>query len=177
MSASATWVAAELGEEGSWAPLAAAWDEMGQPFQAAYARLRAAEAALADNGHETARELLEAAATSAQRLSAQPLLAEIRWLARHARLQLSGEADATEEGSDLQRLGLTDREVEVLRHLADGRSNRQIGERLFISTKTVSVHVSNILAKLGVASRGEAAATAHRLRVFDADHPSDGVRS
>jgi DNA-binding NarL/FixJ family response regulator len=62
----------------------------------------------------------------------------------------------------------------VLRHLADGRSNKQIGECLYISTKTVSVHVSNILAKLGVASRGEAAATAHRLRAFDAD-PSDVV--
>ena len=98
------------------------------------------------------------------------------WPARHANLRLAGEADATEQGSDLQRLGLTDREVEVLRHLADGRSNKQIGQRLFISTKTVSVHVSNILAKLGVASRGEAAATAHRLRVFDPD-PSDRVRS
>jgi DNA-binding NarL/FixJ family response regulator len=51
--------------------------------------------------------------------------------------------------------------------LADGLSNRQIGERLFISTKTASVHVSNILAKLGVDSRGEAAALAHRLGAFD----------
>src|SRR5262245_11659514 len=176
LSASATWVAAELGDEGSWPSLVAAWDQIGQPFLAAYARLRAAEAAVADRQREAARQLLEAAATSARRLSAQPLLAEVHWLARHASLRLAGEADATEEGSDLQRLRLTDREVEVLRHLADGRSNKQIGERLFISTKTVSVHVSNILAKLGVASRGEAAATAHRLRVFDAD-PSDRVSS
>jgi DNA-binding CsgD family transcriptional regulator/tetratricopeptide (TPR) repeat protein len=176
MSAYATCVAAELGDQVSWAPLARQWDAIGQPFPAAYARLRAAEAALADDQHETARELLEGAATSARRLSAQPLLGEIRWLARHARLKLGGEVDATEEGSDLQRLGLTNREVEVLRHLADGRSNKQIGERLFISTKTVSVHVSNILAKLGVASRGEAAATAHRLRVFDTD-PSDRTGS
>jgi DNA-binding CsgD family transcriptional regulator len=176
MSAYATWVAAELDDEVSWAPVAAAWDAIGRPYQAAYARLRAAEAAVADGQREAARELLGAAATSAQRLSAQPLLAEIHWLARHASLRLAGEVDATEEGSDLQRLHLTDREVEVLRHLTDGRSNKQIGERLFISTKTVSVHVSNILAKLGVASRGEAAATAHRLRVFDAD-PSDTVSS
>jgi DNA-binding CsgD family transcriptional regulator len=171
MSAYATWVAAELGDGVSWAPVAAAWDEIGQPFQAAYARLRAAEAAVADGQREAARELLEAAATAARRLSAQPLLAEIHWLARHASLRLAGEADATEEGSDLRRLGLTDREVEVLRYLADGRSNKQIAERLFISTKTVGVHVSSILAKLGVASRGEAAATAHQLRVFDADPP------
>jgi DNA-binding CsgD family transcriptional regulator len=177
ISAYASWVAAELGDEGSWAPLTREWDAIGQPFPAAYARLRAAEAAVADHRHETARQLLEGAAAPARRLSAQPLLEEIRWLARHANLRLAGEADAAEEGSDLRRLGLTDREVEVLRHLADGRSNKQIGERLFISTKTVSVHVSNILAKLGVASRGGAAATARRLRVFDADHPSDRVSS
>ena len=58
--------------------------------------------------------------------------------------------------------GLTSREAEVLRLVADGRSNGQIAEALFISRKTASVHVSNILGKLGVASRGEAAAVAHR---------------
>ena len=65
------------------------------------------------------------------------------------------------------RLGLTAREFEVLRLVAAGRSNREIAAELFISAKTASVHVSNILGKLGVASRGEAAATAHRLRLFD----------
>jgi len=55
----------------------------------------------------------------------------------------------------------------VLRLVADGRSNSQIAEALFISSKTASVHVSNILAKLGVASRVEAAAVAHRLALFD----------
>jgi DNA-binding NarL/FixJ family response regulator len=53
----------------------------------------------------------------------------------------------------------------VLALLADGRTNRQIAEALFISVKTASVHVSNILAKLGVTNRGEAAAVAHRLRL------------
>jgi len=57
---------------------------------------------------------------------------------------------------------------EVLRLVAAGRGNREIAAELFISPKTASVHVSNILGKLGVASRGEAAATAHRLHVFDA---------
>ena len=57
--------------------------------------------------------------------------------------------------------GLTDREVEVLRLLAAGHSNKEIGAELFIATKTASVHVSNILAKLGAASRTEAAAIAH----------------
>jgi DNA-binding NarL/FixJ family response regulator len=59
--------------------------------------------------------------------------------------------------------GLTPRELEVLRLVAAGRSNGQIAEALFISRKTASVHVSNILAKLGVHSRTEAAAAAHRL--------------
>ena len=58
--------------------------------------------------------------------------------------------------------GLTPREVEVLELVAAGRSNGEIGSDLFISTKTASVHVSNILAKLGVNSRGEAAALAYR---------------
>ena len=51
--------------------------------------------------------------------------------------------------------------------VASGRSNRQIAEELFISVKTASVHVSNMLAKLGVSGRGEAAAEAHRLRLVD----------
>ena len=55
----------------------------------------------------------------------------------------------------------------MLRLVAAGRSNREIAGELFISAKTASVHVSNILGKLGVASRGEAAAAAHRLRLFD----------
>ncbi len=54
-------------------------------------------------------------------------------------------------------LGLTDRELEVLRLVAEGRTNRQIGEQLFITTKTASAHVSHILMKLGVTNRAEAA--------------------
>jgi DNA-binding NarL/FixJ family response regulator len=70
-----------------------------------------------------------------------------------------------EEPAVIDELGLTPREREVLALVADGRTNRQIAEALFISNKTASVHVSNILAKLGVANRGEAAAVAHRLRL------------
>jgi len=72
-----------------------------------------------------------------------------------------------------ERLGLTAREFEVLRLVAAGRSNREIAGELFISAKTASVHVSNILAKLGVTTRGEAAAAAHQLRLFDSFPPGD----
>ncbi|WTB27431.1 LuxR C-terminal-related transcriptional regulator [Streptomyces virginiae] len=66
---------------------------------------------------------------------------------------------------------MTSRERDVLRLVAAGSTNRKIAEELFISPKTASVHVSNILAKLGVAGRGEAAALAHRLRLFAAPAP------
>ena len=62
-----------------------------------------------------------------------------------------------------EQLGLTRREFEVLSLVAAGRTNRQIGEALFITEKTASVHVSHILAKLGVTSRVEAAAIVVRL--------------
>ena len=68
-----------------------------------------------------------------------------------------------QEPTATDELGLTPRQREVLALVADGRTNRQIAQALFISNKTASVHVSNILAKLGVANRGEAAAVAHRL--------------
>jgi DNA-binding NarL/FixJ family response regulator len=59
---------------------------------------------------------------------------------------------------------VTQREAEVLDLLVEGRTNRQIGDVLFISEKTVSVHVTNLLRKLGVESRTEAAEMSRRLR-------------
>jgi DNA-binding NarL/FixJ family response regulator len=86
--------------------------------------------------------------------------------AKRARLTLEPEPEPVAEVEPLAaRLGLTERELEVLELVAAGTTNRQIGERLFISTKTASVHVSRILMKLDVTTRGEAAATAHRLRL------------
>jgi DNA-binding NarL/FixJ family response regulator len=96
-------------------------------------------------------------------LGAAPLLADVRGLARRARLQIEDAPAARTDAAALDAFGLTQREREVLRLVADGRSNPQIAEALFISRKTASVHVSNILGKLGVASRGEAAAVAHPL--------------
>jgi DNA-binding CsgD family transcriptional regulator len=81
------------------------------------------------------------------------------------RLEAPAEPSAatTEAPSVAASLGLTQREAEVLALVAAGRTNRQIGQALFITPKTASIHVSRILAKLGVAGRGEAAAVAHRL--------------
>ena len=146
---------------------AAAWERVGQPYPWAVALLRAAEAALAAGDRDHAAGRLRRAAELADRLGARPLLEEIEVLARSARIQPAGDR-ADRRAAQATPLGLTAREFEVLRLVADGRSNPDIAARLFISAKTVSVHVSNILAKMGVASRGEAAAAAHRLHLFDA---------
>jgi DNA-binding NarL/FixJ family response regulator len=100
-------------------------------------------------------------------LGAWPLRREIELLANRGRLRLQ-EPAATAPApaaspSPAESVGLTRREAEVLALVAAGRTNRQIGGELFITEKTASVHVSRILAKLGVAGRGEAAAVAHRL--------------
>ena len=101
-----------------------------------------------------------------------PLLEEIDALARRARLAIAEPAAAAgtdpaaaeaAEASPVAQLGLTPRELEVLLLVAAGRTNREIGAELFMSEKTASVHVSRILAKLGVGGRVEAAAVAHRL--------------
>lgn len=148
-----------------WAEVADGWERLERPFEMACAGLSAAEGSLAAGDREGAAVRLRNAAEVAGRLGAAPLLDEIRVLARNAHLALA--PDTPIAGNALDRLGLTDREKEVLRLVAAGHTNRQIGEQLFISAKTVSVHVSNILAKLGVTGRGAAAATAHRLRLFD----------
>jgi DNA-binding CsgD family transcriptional regulator/tetratricopeptide (TPR) repeat protein len=146
---------------------ATAWERVGDPYPHAAALLHGAEAALAAGERDGAAERLRRASELAGRLGARPLLEEIGSLARSARIQPAGE-DAGRGAAVATPPGLTAREFEVLRLVADGRSNPDIAARLFISAKTVSVHVSNILAKMGVASRGEAAAAAHRLRLFDA---------
>jgi ATP/maltotriose-dependent transcriptional regulator MalT len=142
-----------------WAATTAAWDALAFPYPLAYALLRSAEAGVADGDRSEASTLLSRAAELADRLGARPLRAEIDLLARRSRLTVAGAVTGQ------AMFGLTAREQEVLRLVAEGRSNRDIAEELFISAKTASVHVSNILGKLGVTSRGEAAATAHRLRL------------
>ncbi|MFC4588763.1 helix-turn-helix transcriptional regulator [Sphaerisporangium corydalis] len=157
----------------AWERAVSAWSALDQPYAEAWSLLGAARAAVAAGEREEAAERLSRAALIAGRLGAAPLSAEIGSLAKRARVSLAADPGAAPPGSpggpdgEEAGLGLTAREYEVLRLVTDGHSNREVAGELFISAKTVSVHVSNILAKLGVSSRGEAAATAHRLHLFD----------
>ena len=142
-------------------------------------RLGEAEAILAARAVRVeATEPLRAAMAMARRLGAAPLEAACASLGRFARIDPDtaeapalGHDDAPAEAAGRSALdasfGRTDRELEVLRLLAQGLSNRRIGDTLFITENTAGVHVSNILGKLGVASRVEAAAIAVRVGLAD----------
>jgi DNA-binding NarL/FixJ family response regulator len=144
-------------------------DPPSQPHQAAYARWRQAEALLITNkASKLTASVLRQAHQAASRLDARPLQHEIERPARRVRIDLqtpSPKPSPAEASPPAAQLGLTPREQEVLQHLVEGRTNRQIARALFISEKTASVHVSNIMSKLGAANRSEAAAIAHRLRL------------
>ncbi|MEH0519238.1 AAA family ATPase [Streptomyces stelliscabiei] len=168
------WVRAELQRaEGltdpdTWSDVVTAFEPLERPYDLARVRHRLAEALLAhgadDEARDRATELLRLAAAVADHLGARPLGDEVALLARRARLTLSRAPEPALAPADpVTALGLTGREHDVLCLVAVGRTNRQIAEELFISPKTASVHVSNILAKLGVSGRGEAAAVAHRV--------------
>jgi DNA-binding CsgD family transcriptional regulator/tetratricopeptide (TPR) repeat protein len=151
-----------------WQVAASAWLALGRPYPAAYAQWRQAEALLATKAPRVqAEETLRAAHAIAIRLRAAPLRRELELLAQRGRVPLEAAtkpSPATAPAPSVSAsLGLTAREAEVLALVAAGHTNRQIGQALFITPKTASVHVSRILAKLGVAGRGEAAVIAHRL--------------
>jgi DNA-binding CsgD family transcriptional regulator/tetratricopeptide (TPR) repeat protein len=156
----------------SWAAAVAAWDGLPRPYNAAYARWRQAEALLAAKAPKKAAGVLRRAHQAATNLEARPLQREIEGLARRARIDLQmrplkPQPERAQSSSPATQVGLTPREQEVLRHLVEGRTNRQIARALFISEKTASVHVSNIMGKLAAANRSEAAAIAHRLRLLE----------
>ncbi|MEU0409219.1 AAA family ATPase [Streptomyces griseorubiginosus] len=155
--AEAEWARAVSGPDvAAWAKAVAAFD-FGDVYEPARCRLRYAEALLAADRREEAAAEARAAREVFARLGATVLLERVDELIRRGRL-----AEAPTTGAS----PLTAREQDVLRLLARGRSNRQIGEELFITGKTASVHVSNILAKLGAASRTEAVAVAYRERLI-----------
>jgi DNA-binding CsgD family transcriptional regulator len=130
----------------------------GNVYAVARCQWRLAEALLGAGDREQATAAARVAHATASRLGAAPLRSVLQELARRGRLDLGVGAPARRALA-----GLTPRELEVLRLLVEGRSNRQIADELFISGKTASVHVTNLLAKLGVHSRLEAAALARRL--------------
>ncbi|MCT9143253.1 response regulator transcription factor, partial [Streptomyces violarus] len=170
------WVRAELQRaEGrstpdTWSRVVTAFEPLERPYDLARVRFRLAESLLTAGGEDErdrATELLRLAHAVARHLDARPLAESAIALAQRARLPL---APASEPAlAPAESLGLTSRERDVLRLVAVGHTNRRIAEELFISPKTASVHVSNILAKLGVSGRGEAAAVAHRLGLFPAE--------
>jgi DNA-binding NarL/FixJ family response regulator len=134
-------------------------------YETARTQWRLAEALVEAGRRDEAAVVWRAARDTASGLRAAPLGAALDDLARRARLDpgienRGGHGDGSAGSSPLA--ALTDREHEVLSLLARGMSNREIGTELFITAKTASVHVSNILGKLGAASRTEAAAIAHR---------------
>ncbi|MEU2158675.1 AAA family ATPase [Streptomyces sp. NPDC019396] len=172
------WVRAELlradarDTPDTWTEVAEAFSAVDRPYDVARVRHRLAESLLATGDREHAGTLLRQARRTAERLGARPLTEAVTGLAQRARLRLaepgSESGPVVPAPAPVDDLGLTPREQDVLRLVAIGRTNRQIAEELYISPKTASVHVSNILAKLGVSGRGEAAALAHRLRLFPA---------
>jgi DNA-binding NarL/FixJ family response regulator len=148
-----------------WRAAATAWQRAADPWNTAVAQMYEALAAAGAGAFARAGEALRAAYQTAVALGAASLVDRVEAVARGARLRIASPA-VLEVGDDVApRLGLTPREAEVLGLVADGLTNREIGETLFVSEKTASVHVSNILRKLGVTSRIEAAAVAQRSAI------------
>jgi DNA-binding CsgD family transcriptional regulator len=141
-----------------WSAAETALDALHLMPGATRARIRHAEMLLPDDRQQAA-ELLDRAWREAVDAGLSLLRTDAERVGRRANIQLTAVSALP--------FDLTPRELEVLRLVAQGRTNPQIGEELFISRKTASVHVSNILSKLGVRTRGEAAAVAHRAGITD----------
>lgn len=157
------------GDPALWEEAVAAFG-YGHRYEQANARRRLAAALPAVGRRDEAVPVLQAAARAADELRAAPLADAVRRLATRARLSLAaptagGSAHSAAESpsstASSGQGGLTPRELAVLREVALGRTNRQVGEALYISEKTVSVHLSRAMAKLGVSSRAEAVAAGY----------------
>jgi DNA-binding CsgD family transcriptional regulator/tetratricopeptide (TPR) repeat protein len=146
-----------------WGEVVRRWESRAMPYNVAYGLLRRAEARLAERTRDRrAAEDLRRAHALGTELGARPFLDEVRDLARRARVQLPEAAAPVPPASAARsrdRLDtLTPREREVLAEIAGGLTNREIAGRLFISEKTVGIHVTHIFAKLGVRTRVQAGA-------------------
>lgn len=137
-----------------WRADVAAFEAFGEVYQVARSRARLAAVLRAAGELAEARTVAAQARAVAERLGARPLLDTLD--------ALEPGAASPGRASDHAAADLTPREREILGLVAQGRTNGEVAKRLFISTKTVSVHVSNILAKLGASGRTEAAAIARR---------------
>jgi DNA-binding CsgD family transcriptional regulator len=153
--------AAGTARAADWAGLAERWAALGLRLEEAHARLREAECRLLEGERGGAEAALAAGLTIASECGAAWLTHRLEALGRRGRLSTAPPAGADAEPD--RPLGLTERELAVLELLALGKTNREIGEQLFMAEKTASVHVSRILAKLDVSSRVEAATAAQRL--------------
>jgi ATP/maltotriose-dependent transcriptional regulator MalT len=162
------------GDAALWADARRQWETCQDPYRAAYARWREAEALLtAGRDRAEAEGLAREAYAVVDELDARPLRGELEALARRARLDLGHRRPPeAAPNTEVERLELTPRELEVLALLGEGLTNREIGAELFISDKTASVHVSRILAKLSVPNRAAAAAAAYHLGITRARVPS-----
>jgi DNA-binding CsgD family transcriptional regulator len=157
---------------GLWASAAEAVTEAGDAHLQLYTQFRLALALLDAGDRGGAAANLQQVVAQGSRLQTRPLRDKAIDVAHRARLQVNEPPAAGDVAATLEQYGLTNREHVVLSHVAAGRSNAQIAGALYISPKTASVHVSNILAKLGVAGRVEAAALAYRLGVVPVETPS-----
>jgi DNA-binding CsgD family transcriptional regulator/transcriptional regulator with XRE-family HTH domain len=178
LASRASWEAEQTRLAGSsdpaaWHAAAKTWESVGWPHRAGYAWWRHAQSQLdAGQPATAAAAALRAAAAAVD--GHAPLLAQVHALAERARISLQappaspGAAPAPETPAPY---GLTGRELTVLRLLAAGRTNAQIGAELYISPTTARVHVSNILRKLGVTSRVQAAAVAERAGLLRPGQP------
>jgi DNA-binding CsgD family transcriptional regulator len=143
-----------------WRRAAELWRAVDRPREEAYCLLREAECHASARRRDKASAAASAARAIAERLGAAPILAEVDALTARTRLS---PAPAPRASVEDRPYGLTEREYEVLALLGTGATNRQIARRLFISDRTVGVHVSRVLHKLQVANRAQAAALAARV--------------
>src|SRR5262249_37927502 len=171
----ATWEAEQArlvgpSDQAAWEAAAKAWQDLGCPHRAGYAWWRRAQAQL-DAGQPATSATAALCAAAAAAHGHQPLLSQVRALAVRARIRLHTPAALPPLAEARAPYALTGREVAVLRLVAAGRTNAQIGAELVISRATAAVHVTNILRKLDVTNRVQAAALAERAGLLDSQQP------
>lgn len=166
-----------MDDDGLWAAAAEQWRQLSRPQPYAYCLLRAASGGITANRPRAVLvKILAEVQAIAHELRAAPMQTEIRSLANRAGVRLSAPSDAPrlvipEQGSE-NLYGLTAREREVLQLVTAGKTNSQLAHELFISIHTANVHVSRILAKLGVSNRTEAANLAFSVGLAGSPTPA-----